>query len=61
MIFELASPRNFQRYGGTNTIELHDPKETYRLGSLIRNNTDNLTILCFIDFSFREQKPLTLS
>ena len=50
MIFERLTLHNFQRYGGTNTIEFPDPEETSLVVILAPNNTGKTTILRAIDF-----------
>jgi DNA sulfur modification protein DndD len=52
MIFERLTLHNFQRYGGTNTIEFPDPEETSLVVVLAPNNTGKTTILRAIDFLF---------
>ena len=52
MIFERLTLHNFQRYGGTNTIEFPDPEETSLVVILAPNNTGKTTILRAIDFLF---------
>ncbi len=52
MIFERLTLHNFQRYGGTNTIEFPDPEETSLVVILAPNNSGKTTILRAIDFLF---------
>jgi DNA sulfur modification protein DndD len=52
MIFERLTLHNFQRYGGTNTIEFPDPDESSLVVVLAPNNTGKTTILRAIDFLF---------
>lgn len=52
MIFERLTLHNFQRYGGTSTIEFPDPEETSLVVVLAPNNTGKTTILRAIDFLF---------
>lgn len=52
MIFERLTLHNFQRYGGTNTIEFPDPEETSLVVILAPNNTGKTTILRAIEFLF---------
>lgn len=52
MIFERLTLHNFQRYGGTNTIEFPDPEDTSLVVVLAPNNTGKTTILRAIDFLF---------
>ena len=52
MIFERLTLHNFQRYGGTNTIQFPDPEETSLVVVLAPNNAGKTTILRAIDFLF---------
>ncbi len=52
MIFERLTLHNFQRYGGTCTINFPDPNEDSLVVILAPNNTGKTTILRAIDFLF---------
>ena len=52
MIFERLTLHNFQRYGGSNTIEFPDPGEASLVVVLAPNNAGKTTILRAIEFLF---------
>ncbi len=52
MIFERLTLHNFQRYGGSNTIEFPDDEDSSLIVVLAPNNTGKTTILRAIEFLF---------
>ena len=52
MIFERLTLHNFQRYGGSNTIQFPDPDESSLVVVLAPNNAGKTTILRAIEFLF---------